>query len=59
MWYALSRKEVKLYGKAYESIKAIVDSVLELAIAFLFKQTETLTTNFQKGIRKNYSVYNI
>ena len=25
----------------------------------IFKLTETLTTNFQKGIRKNYSVYNI
>ncbi|HCB95954.1 MAG TPA: hypothetical protein DEP65_10360 [Ruminococcus sp.] len=51
--------EVKKYGEAYESINAIVDSVLELAIAFLFKQAETLTTNFQKGIQKNYSVYNI
>lgn len=27
-------EEVKLYGKAYESIKAIVNSVFELAIAF-------------------------
>ena len=52
-------QEVKKYGKAYESIKAIVNSVFELAIAFLFKQAETLTTNFQKGIQKNYSVYNI
>ena len=52
-------QEVKKYGKAYESIKAIVNSVFELAIAFLFKQAETLTKNFQKGIQKNYSVYNI
>ena len=34
LWYALSRKEVKKYGKACEIIKAIVNSVLELAIAF-------------------------
>lgn len=27
-------QEVKKYGKAYKSIKAIVDSVLELATAF-------------------------
>ena len=26
--------EVKKYGKAYESIKAIINSVLELVIAF-------------------------
>ena len=27
-------QEVKLYGKAYQSLEAIVNSVLELAIAF-------------------------
>ena len=34
MWYALSRRRWNNYGKAYESIKAIVNSVFELAIAF-------------------------
>ena len=58
MWYALSRKEVNKYGKAYESLKAIAFRLTNVQSPFEIN-TETLTTNFQKGIRKKYSVYNI
>ncbi len=51
-------QEVKKYGKAYESLKAIAFRLKNVQSPFEFN-TETLTTNFQNCIRKNYSVYNI